>query len=169
MGKDVNRMNPRIATVRRLFIVMLAALAVGAAACGGDDDGGGAGATSPAATSRAQGPGVISISSTAISGQSGKILLVFATPAGGGAQLARLCLPITSDDFTLSGAVLTDIPAGDDPCGGDTPETTFEEGAYDLVAGVYVGGQQTPEAETTLTGQVAGDTTVEIDGSDLSS
>jgi len=163
-------MNHRIPTLKALFMVALAAIALGSAACGGDDDGGGdGGATSPpAVSSPASGPGNITLSSTAISGQSGKILLVFAAPAGGGQQLARLCVPITSEDFTLSGAVMTDVPAGNDPCGDDTPETTFEEGAYDLVAGVYVGGQQTPEAETTLTVEVAGETTAELDGSALS-
>ncbi len=163
-------MNLGTATVRRVFIVVIAVLALAAVACGGADAGEDAdadtgadaatdaGVTSPTPViTPGQGPGVITISSTPISGQSGKILLVFALPAGGGGQLARLCVPITSDDFTLSGAVMTDIPAGDNPCAGETPETTFEEGAYELVAGIYVGGQRTPDAETTLTGQVAGE------------
>ncbi len=169
-------MNLGTATVRRLFVVVLAVLALAAVACGGADAGGGADADAGADAASptpvitpGQGPGVITISSTPISGHSGKILLVFASSAGGGGQLARLCVPITSNDFTLSGAVMSDVPAGDNPCAGETPETTFEEGAYELVAGIYVGGQRTPDAETTLTGQVAGDTTVEIDGSDLSS
>jgi hypothetical protein len=148
----------------------MVAVALVMVACGGDDDDddGGGGATSPAAASHAaEGPGTITLTSTSIEGQSGNILLVFAI-AGGGDRLGRACVPITSDSFTLGGAVMTEVPAGDDPCGGDTDETTFEEGTYDIVAGVYVGGQQTPEAETTLTVEVAGDVTAELDGAALS-
>jgi hypothetical protein len=154
---------------KALFIVALAAVALTAAACGGDDDDGGddsgGGATSPPAAS---GPGAIMLSSTPITGQSGKILLAFATTSSGGERLGRICVPITSDDFTLSGAVMSEVPAGNDPCGEDTPDTTFDEGTYNVTAGIYVGGEQTPEAETTLTVEVAGDTTAELDGAGLS-
>lgn len=148
------------------FLALLALLAL-ASACGGDDDDGGAEATSPAATATpGSGPGTITLTSTAISGQADKILLVFAI--SGSDRLGRACIPITSDDFTVSGVVMTDVPAGNDPCGGDTPETTFDEGTYQITAGVYVGGQQTAEAETTLTVDVAGNVTAELDGAALS-
>jgi len=141
-----------------------------AAACGGDDDGTTPEGTSPAAqtSAAAQGPGTITLTSTAIEGQSGKILLVFATAEGGQERLARLCRSIDSDSFELSGGTLTDVPSGDDPCGGDTPATTFDEGTYQVTAGVYVGGQQEPEKQATVTVTVAGDVTAELDGGSLS-
>jgi hypothetical protein len=151
-----------------MFALIAAAMVLAAAACGGDDDddgGGGGGATSPAA---AEGPGTITLTSTAISGQDGKILLAFAVPATGGERVARLCVPITSDDFTVLPVVMTEVPEGNDPCGGDTSETTLDEGTYTITAGVYVGGQQTPEAETTVTVEVAGDAEAELDGAELS-
>jgi hypothetical protein len=151
-----------------LAIIALGVLLM-AAACGDDDDdssGDDGAATSAAATTQASGPGTITLTSTAISGQDGKVLLVFAT--SGSERLARACVPITSDSFEVSSVVMSDVPEGDDPCGGETPETTFEEGDYTLTAGVYVGGEQTPDAETTLSVSVAGDTTAEIDGAALS-
>lgn len=164
-------MNLRNTTLPRFFIVALGALLLAAAsACGGDDDSGAAtGTSAPAATTAApEGPGTITLTSSAIEGQSGKILLVFAIPAGGGERVARLCASIQSDNFMLSGTVMTEVPAGNDPCSGDTSEATLEEGAYSLTAGVYVGGQQTAEAEVTLSVEVAGDVTAELDGAELS-
>jgi hypothetical protein len=168
-GRQMNA--PLRSVLTRTLALALVALLflVAAAACGGDDDDDGGdegGATSAAATTPASGPGTITLSSTAISGQDGKVLLVFAT--SGQDRLARACVPITSDSFEVTGVVMSDVPEGNDPCGGETPETTFEEGDYSLSAGVYVGGQQTPDAETTLSVSVAGDVTAEIDGAELS-
>jgi hypothetical protein len=154
-----------------LVILALVAVAGLAVACGGDDDDddGGAATTAPAeATAPAEGPGTVTLTSTAIQGQSDRVLLVFASPASGGGQVARICVPIASDDFTLPETVMTDVPAGDNPCEGGTEETTFDEGTYTITAGVYIGGQQTPETETTATVDVAGDVTLELDGSELS-
>jgi hypothetical protein len=156
-----------------LVAVLAAAVGLLASACGGDDDdGGGGGGTatethSPAAsTAPAEGPGTITLTSTTIEGQNGKILLVFAT-GDGGQRLARACIPITSDSFEVSGAEMTEIPA-QDPCGSDPDVVTFDEGSYQITAGVYVGGEQSPEAETTLTVEVAGNVTAELDGAELS-
>lgn len=154
---------------RILISVLAVSLLAFVAACGGDDDDDGGAtteATSPPAATQGSGPGTVTLTSTAIQGQSGKILLVFAT--SGSDRVARACVPISSDDFTLSGEVMTDIPAGNDPCGDGTAETTFEEGSYTITAGVYVGGEQTPVAETTTTVEVAGDVTAELDGAELS-
>jgi hypothetical protein len=148
----------------------LAALLLLAVSCGGDDDdnGGTTAATSPPAASATpgSGPGTITLTSSAISGQSGKILLVFAT-GGDGNRVARLCQPISSDEYELPGSAMTEIPA-QDPCGNDPDVVTFDEGTYQLTAGIYVGGEQTPAKTTTLTVDVAGDVTAELDGAELS-
>lgn len=152
-----------------ICVVALTAAGLAASACGGDDDDGGTSATSPAVTATpGSGPGTITLISTTISGQADKILLIFATPSGGSEQLARACVSITSDNFTVPATVMTDVPSGNDPCGGDTSDTSFDEGAYSITAGVYVGGQQTAEAETTLSVDVAGDVTAELNGAELS-
>jgi hypothetical protein len=166
--KGSRNMDRRKLAVVPLFLISVLVLLVAAAACGGDDDDdtgddGGGEATSAAP---AEGPGTVTLTSTAIQGQSGKLLLVLA--AEGGQQIARLCAPITSDDFTLPATVMTEVPEGNDPCGGDTAEATLEEGSYQLSAGVYVGGEQTPASSTTLNVDVAGDVSAEIDGSALS-
>jgi hypothetical protein len=156
----------------RLVILALGGvLLITLSACGGDDDDGDATATTsaPAATTAApEGPGTITLTSSDIERQNGKILLVFAIPASGGERVARLCVPISAGSFTLPDTVMTEVPAGDDPCGGDTPAATLEEGTYTLTAGVYVGGQQTPDAEATISVEVAGDVTTELDGAELS-
>jgi hypothetical protein len=159
-------MRPRFAPVIA-FLVLGALVLLASAACGGDDDDAAtAAATSPAAaTTAASGPGTITLTSSTIEGQAEKILLVFAT--SGNDRLARACIPITSDSFEVSGAEMTEIPA-QDPCGSDPDVVTFDEGTYQITAGIYEGGQQTAEAETTLTVEVAGDVTAELDGAALS-
>ncbi len=113
--------------------------------------------------------GKITVSSTAITGQEGKTLVVSAVPAGGGAGLARICAAITSDPFTLPPTVMTDPPAEPNPCGPPTPETVFVQGSYTITAGVYVGGSQTPDAETQMAAEItAGDISVDLDGAELS-
>jgi hypothetical protein len=158
-----------IRALRALLIGVIALTAAGlaASACGGDDDDGGTSATSPAATpTPGSGSGTITLTSSAITGQSGKILLIYAT--SGSDRLARACISITSDNFTVPATVMTDVPSGNDPCGGDTSDTSFDEGAYSITAGVYVGGQQTAEKEATLSVDVAGDVTAELNGAELS-
>lgn len=153
-----------------LLAFALSIALVGAIACGGDDNGGAStsATSSPAATTAGSGPGTITLTSTAIQGRSDKILLVYAVPAGGGAQLARLCAGIDSDDFTLSATVMSDIPSGSDPCGGNTSETTFAQGTYEVTASVFTGGQQTPEAQAKFSVDVKGNVTAQIDGTALS-
>ena len=134
------------------------------AACGGDDG------SSPTASPSAapSGPGIISVTSSSIEGQDGRVLLISAAPKGGGAQMAGACISVTSDSFAAPSTVLTDPPPGNNPCGATTPTTTFPEGTYTLTAGIYAPPAQVPEAETTQTVQVSGDVTVEIEGAALS-
>ena len=151
--------------------VLLTAAAFIAMACGDNGDDGGKTTPQPTAEGTAtvapSGPGAITLTSTEITGQSGKVLLVFASEAGG-QMLARICAPITSDSFTLDSTVMTDIAAGDDPCAPATAETEFPEGTYTLTAGIYSPGSQTAEAESTQTVSVSGSVTAEIDGAALS-
>ncbi len=151
---------------RRSAILLCAAgllLAMAAACGGGDDDGGG----SPTASPAKEGPGAITVSSSAIEGQDGKMLLIQAFPETG-APLARVCASIDSDSFTLSGAVMTGVPSGNDPCGGSTADTVFPEGAYTVKAGIYAPPAQTASKEFSVQVTVKGDTTVELDGAALS-
>ena len=153
--------------------VLLGSIALAAVACG-DDDGGGATAT-PAATTPAvtptppSGPGTITVgSSGAIEGQANTVLLVFAAPEEGGDLLGRVCIQIDSDRFSVPSTVMTELPAGDDPCSGSTAEATLDEGTYTLSAGIYAPPAQTAAAETTQAVRVSGDVTVQIDGAALS-
>lgn len=127
------------------------------AACGGDDAKSTA-TTAPAAspTTSAATPGTITLSvSGQIAGQKGKMLLVSANAAGGGPQLARVCLPITSDSFAVPETAMTDAPAGNDPCSGSTPKTVFPKGSYQVSAGIYAPPAQQPDKTANATVQVA--------------
>lgn len=147
--------------------VLVAAAAFIAAACGGNS--GGAKATPlPSATVAQSGPGTITLSSSAITGQSGKILLVFAMPEGETGPIARACVSITSNSFAVPSTVMTDMTSGQDPCSGSTAETTFPEGTYTLTAGIYVPGTQTAAVQTTQTVPVSGNVKLKIDGATLS-
>jgi hypothetical protein len=112
--------------------------------------------------------GKITVSSTAITDQEGKILVVTATPAAGGNPIARACYTITSDPFEAPPTVMTDIPGGNGPCDGTTAETVFEEGQYTIFAGVFSPGSQTPDASVQIPITLTGDMEVVIDGQELS-
>jgi hypothetical protein len=137
-------------------------------ACGGGSSSTKEGVTpSPAATA-ASGPGTIVLKSTTIRGQSGRVLLVFAMQDGKQGNLARACIRIDSDTFTISGTPLSDIPTGNDPCGGSTPTTRLPEGRYTLIAGVYAPPAQAPERQVSMTVDVKGNVEVALRGEDLS-
>jgi len=113
------------------------------------------------------GPGTITISSTTIQGQSGRIMLVFVSQEGQG-QLARACIQLNSDSFMVPDTAMSDVPAGSDPCGGSTSVTTLPEGQYVLDVGIYAPPAQTPEKQLTQTVEVKGDVKVILDGKALS-
>lgn len=160
----------RVSIFSLSLLMAVAALLVVAVSCGGGSDNASSATvtSSLTATTAASGPGAITLTSTAIQGRSGKILLAYAAPAGGGGQLARLCAGIDSDNFTLSATSMTDVPSGDDPCGGGTSQTTFAQGTYEITASVFTGGQQTPEAQVKLNVEVKGNVTAQINGASLS-
>ena len=136
-------------------------------ACGGGDSSEAPAPQAPVATTAASGPGTITIKSTAIRGQSGRALVVFVMRDAGG-PMARACVRIESDSFTVAATKLTDAPAGGDPCSGQTAATTFSEGRYTLSAGIFVPPAQAPEKQVTLTVEVKGNVDVVIDGASLS-
>ncbi len=143
----------------------LALTLAAAAACGGDGDNGTEAGESPAPPQ----PATITVSSSAITGQENKVLLVFASAEGGG-PMARACIRITSGDFSALATTLTDVPEGDDPCADSTAETVFPDGVYTITAGVYAPPAQQPSKEWTQTVEVSGQSPVEveIDGAELS-
>ena len=83
-------------------------------------------------------------------------------------MIARACISITSDSFIVPDTRLFDIPAGNNPCGNFAGLTTFPEGRYLLNIGVYVGGSQTVDKQTTKNVDVAGNVKVELDGAAFS-
>lgn len=138
------------------------------AACGGDDDDdGGAQPTATGAAAKS-GPGTVSITSSAIAGRTNAVLLISVAPQAGGPLLAQACVPITSDRFSAPSTIMTEAVQGQAPCSGPARKTTFPDGTYTLTAGIYGPPSQTPEAETRLEVRVAGDVTVQINGTALS-
>ncbi len=153
------RLFPALASLAFAGIVL-----AGVAACGGD--------SSPAPTAgqsaAGSGPGNISLTSSTIGRQSGRVLLVNVAPQEGGAALARACIGIQSDRFAAPVTVMTDISPDGNPCGPATPATRLPEGTYTLTAGIYAPPAQKAEVETSQTVRVSGDTAVQIDGAALS-
>jgi hypothetical protein len=113
-------------------------------------------------------PGTLWITSRPIVGQNGKILLVFVTPDGGGQQLARACVRVTSDSFSVPATAMTDVPSGNDPCGGSTPQTVLPKGRYELRAGIYAPPATQPEKESNRTLEIGGDVALEVELGGLS-
>jgi hypothetical protein len=152
-----------------LLVVAIFGLAMAtAAACG---NGGDEASPSPeAAASPTLGPpGSIIVSSSPISGQNGKMLLVLAGAENDG-PVARICIPIGADSLSLPPTAMTDMPSGQDPCSGSTALTTFSSGTYTVTAGIYAPPASEPEKESTQTVEVSGDASAEvtIDGAALS-
>lgn len=117
--------------------------------------------SAPPGTSEAAGFPV-SVGTSTITGQEGKVLLFFAEPAGGGDQKVA-CAPINSEIFDPGALVLKEPPQGD-PCAGGTPDAFILPGMTTIRAGVYVGGSQTPEKQVTATVDVQDESTWILDG-----
>jgi hypothetical protein len=151
---------PRLA--RPLFALLLAAAACsdsagdGPAATDGDAVTAEATTQAPASTFDGAAPGTITVATTAITGQNGKMLLVFATTPTQQGQLGVACIPITSDSFEVPVTPLAEVPAGN-PCAGGTPTVVFPEGSYTITAGIYTPGSQTAEATAEMTLDIVGD------------
>lgn len=161
----------RLAAGLACLLLGLAAVAT-LTACGDDDDDGGS-ATSPATEGSSpaakSGPGTITVTSASpITGQSRKVLLVYAAPQAGGAPLSEACIQLGSDRVTVPATMMTDKKGEGAPCTGSGGPTKFPEGTYTLIAGIYAPPSQTADKEVSMTVEVKGDITVQIDGSALS-
>ena len=158
--------------VLALTVAALAVLLGGAAACGGaPGPAAGRGSVVAAAPTRPSGNGsTISVESgSAIVGQQGKLLVVFASARYGASRMARACVRITSDRFVVPATVMTDVGTSQDACG-STPSTVFPPGTYTLAAGIYGPPYSTPEVESSQAVTVAGSDriAVKVDGAALS-
>ena len=108
-------------------------------------------------------PGTISVSSTPITGQSGRIVILSVQSATAG-----ICVAINSDAFSLLSAKLLDLTGAPNPCEATGAAKSFPAGSYIVTAGVYVPGEHTPSASTAIAVDVDGDVTAIIDGTKLS-
>jgi len=130
--------------------------------------GGPSGSGIAAATYTGDTAATVSVSSTAITGHAGQMLLVFVTSAQGG-QAGVACVPITGDPFAMARTILAEVPAGNNPCDGGDTVAFLADGAYTLTAGVYEPGQQQPIQEMTIEFEsTGGTTTFELAGAQLS-
>lgn len=136
------------------------ALLLASAACGG----GGKSMTGP---TPAAGPGTVTITSTTINNQTGKVVVVAAQDAQS-VLTGRACVPITSNAFIVPATVLVEISTSNNPCEESRSTRTFAAGRYNITAGVFVGGSTTPEKLIATTVQVAGNVSVTLDGNGLS-
>ena len=91
----------------------------------------------------------VSVTTSAITGQNGKMLLFFAEPQAGGTKVA--CIPINADVFDPPQTLLKEMPQANNPCESGTPDAFIVPGDLTITAGVYVGGSQTPEKQVTAT------------------
>ena len=163
----------------KFAIPALAALAMLVGAC--SDDGsspgpggsGDAGTTvAPDATTTTYGgttAGTVTVSTSSITGQSGKVLLIFVTGDSDGSQAGVACVQIDADPFTMPPTLLTEVPAGGNPCAGGGAVAVLADGAYTLTAGVYVGGSQQADAQMSIDVEMNGGAfTAELMGANLS-
>ena len=160
--------NERLRSPLALLCLILVGLALAVlVACGNEGEGG---STSPAAGSPAAqgGPGAVTVTSSTITGQTNKLMVILAAPEAGGAPLAQACVPITSDRFSAPSTVMVDMPAGQPPCTGSRSKIELPEGTYTVTASILVPPAQKAEVETKQTVRVSGDVTVKIDGAPLS-
>ena len=110
------------------------------------------------------------VSSSAITGQAGQMLLVFATSNDQGRQAGVACVQITSDPFLMPSTMLTEVPGGGNPCAGGSAVAVLRDGEYVLSAGVYEPGSQQPSAQMSLDFAMDGGAfTFELLGANLSS
>ena len=128
-----------------LAVVGVVALLAGVACEGSGGSEGGQTPTSPSSS----GSGTVTITSTAITNQSGRILVVTATAEGQSTLVGRACIRIDSNAFTVAPTTLVEIAASGDPCDPASVTKTFAAGRLLLTEGIFVPGAQTPEKATT--------------------
>jgi hypothetical protein len=112
-------------------------------------------------------PGRIVVSTSPIHGWQGMNLVVRAT-ATSGTVGARLCAPVTSDDFSLPSNELLEPPPDQDPCGAAAPAVEFPPGDAFVSARIVRPGEHEPLSSVVTTVTVNGDAHVTLDGARLS-
>ncbi|MDH3303483.1 MAG: hypothetical protein OES24_23510 [Acidimicrobiia bacterium] len=109
-------------------------------------------------------PGHILVSSTAITGHHGHMLLVF-----GPGNESEICAMIDGDPWTLEETMLTDRDADSDPCSGTRDDTLFMPGEQTVTVSIFEPGSRTPMSTSADVIEVVdGDARLELDGSTLS-
>lgn len=113
-------------------------------------------------------PGTVTLTSTTINNQAGKVLVVTAQQEGQSTQAGRACVAIDSNAFIVPATLMAEMTASGNPC--DDPRTTktFAAARYNLTAGIFTPGSQTAERSATQSVQVAGNMSVSLDGAALS-
>ncbi len=163
----------RLRTRRVLLIVAVLAL-LGLAGCSGGDASietttAGANVTEAREVGSDDAPptaGRILLSSSAITDQEGKLLVVL-----GPDNASRVCAAIDSDRWTLAETPLVDrvLVADSGPCDGATDDARFEPGEHFVTVGIVIPGNPVSEVTTVAAVElVDGDVSFEIDGSKLS-
>jgi hypothetical protein len=109
-------------------------------------------------------PGLILVSSTAITGHAGHILVIFGPENG-----SETCATIDSDPWVMREATLGDRAADSDPCSATGEGTVFEPGQHAVTAAIFDPGKPAPIVSTgALMEVVDGDAHLQLDGSRLS-
>lgn len=165
--------------IRPLILFASATALLALAACGGGDTSEGSPSTdsagssttgqtssgsSVAATEAPRAPGRILVSSSTITGQKGKLLIITGPTSRSG-----ICVSIDSDSWSLDEAPLIARAAESGPCDVLTDDAIFEPGEHILSASLFTPG--IPGAERTAAATVElidGDVRIELDGSKLS-
>jgi len=110
------------------------------------------------ADAHGSGPGTVSVALAGMEGVQGKILLTTLTSTvAPTAQVAGLCIPITSSPFSMAEVMKARKTGVDNPCDLEATAKVVDPGTYQLTLGVYVGGSQTPERCSSMAVIVEGD------------
>lgn len=105
----------------------------------------------------------VTVSTSAITGQKGKILLFSAEPSGGGSAKVA-CTPIDAEVFTPSFLPLKEMPQSGNPCEDGSPDAFIVPGMMQITAGIYVGGSQDAEKQVATTVDVQDESSWKLDG-----
>jgi len=95
-------------------------------------------------------------------------MLIVKATATTGMTGAKLCVPVTSDAFTLQWSELVELPEDENPCGAVTPPVEFPAGDAYVSARIVRPGEREPLASVITTVTVNGETHVSLDGERLS-
>ena len=107
------------------------------------------------------------VTTSPITGQEGKVLLISAQPEGGG-EMKVACTPIDAAIFETPNLQLKEMPLSGNPCEPGAPDAFLMPGNTTITAGVYIGGSQTADKEVSATVDIQDESTWKLDGVGLS-